>query len=269
MTVTARPPAVAGQFYPGDPAALAATVDALLAAVPTAPARAAAAYVVPHAGYRYSGPTAARAYALLQAQAALVRRIVLIGPAHYVPVPGCALSGAGQWHTPLGALPLDLDGRSALLSAGLAVVDDAAHAPEHSLEVQLPFLQRVLAPMPPVLPVVIGPAAPADVAALIAAVADAGTVVLCSTDLSHYLDEENARQRDDRTVRAVLELRPEGIRAGDACGVHALRGLVTWAATAGLIPELLDQRTSASAAGDRSRVVGYAALALRAPVPPA
>ena len=167
MTVTARPPAVAGQFYPSDPAALARTVDDLLAAVPAGPVAPATAYVVPHAGYRYSGPTAARAYVALRAQSAGVRRIVLIGPAHFVPVQGCALSGAAQWHTPLGAVRLDTDTRAALVGAGLAVVDDDAHAPEHSLEVQLPFLQRVLDPLPPVLPVVVGPVSPDEVAAMV------------------------------------------------------------------------------------------------------
>ena len=105
-------------------------------------------------------------------------------------------------------------------------------------------------------------------AALIAAVADAGTVVLCSTDLSHYLDEEAPGSATTGPCGPCWTLRPDGIRAGDACGVYALRGLVAWAATAGLTPELLDQRTSADATGDRSRVVGYAALALRAPERP-
>ena len=265
MTVTARAPAVAGQFYPADPVVLTNLVDTLLAAVPPDQARApAAGYVVPHAGYRYSGATAAYAYADLR-RGGPVRRIILIGPAHFVPVTGCALSSAAQWHTPIGAVPLDLAGRTALVRAGLAVVDDAAHAPEHSLEVQLPFLQRALDPTPPILPMVVGPSSPELVAMVLEAAVGsepAGTVVVCSTDLSHYLDEETAEARDARTVGAVVDRRVADLGAGDACGVHALRGLIAWAAHSDLTPRLLDQRTSAQAAGDRSRVVGYAALAL-------
>jgi AmmeMemoRadiSam system protein B len=269
VTVTARAPAVAGQFYPADPVALGNLVDALLDAVPATDVLGpAAGYVVPHAGYRYSGATAAHAYADLR-RGDPVRRIVLIGPAHFVPVAGCAVSSVAQWHTPLGAVPLDLAGRTALVRAGLAVVDDAAHAPEHSLEVQLPFLQRALDPLPPVLPIVVGPAPPDEVADVIAAAvecAPTGTVVICSTDLSHYLDEDLAQARDARTLTAVLDRRVADIGPGDACGVHALRGLMAWATRTDLTPRLLDRSTSAQAAGDRTRVVGYAALALhRAP----
>lgn len=267
MTLTTRAPAVAGQFYPADPVVLARGVDGLLAAAAgLADAELARGYLVPHAGYRYSGPTAARVYASLRAHAWAVRRIILIGPAHFVPLQGCAVSAATQWITPLGAVDLDVCGRDALVESGLAAIDDAAHAPEHSLEVQLPFLQRALPGRVSILPVAVGPATVPAIAAVIeaaVAAAPAGTVVLCSSDLSHYLDEQTARLRDEATIRAVLTLDPRQIGVRDACGVHAVRGLIAWAARAGLTPRLLDYRTSAQAAGDPARVVGYTSVSLR------
>ena len=212
MTVTARPPAVAGQFYPADPTALARPVDALLAAVP--------------AGAGRAGGGLRRA----------ARRVPLLGPDRRPRVRAAPRAAAERApHRPHRTRPLRAGARvarsraprsgtrrsgrsgstphggAALVGAGLAVVDDAAHAPEHSLEVQLPFLQRVLDPMPPVLPVVVGPGSPDDGGRGARGgrrERPAGTVVLCSTDLSHYLDEGRPVERDDRTVRAVLELRP-------------------------------------------------------------
>jgi AmmeMemoRadiSam system protein B len=258
-----RAPAAAGLFYPADPRALAAEVDELLDAVEVpADDALAPAYVVPHAGYRYSGPTAAHVYARLRRHASEVSRVVVAGPAHQVPVEGCVVSGALRWRTPLGEVPVDRRAEE-LVAAGHAVVDDVPHAPEHSIEVQLPFLQRAVGEVA-LLPVVVGPSRVDDVAATIAAAAEpdpAGTVVLCSTDLSHYLPDQQARRRDRETLRAVAELAPERIGVADACGVYALRGLVDWARRAGLGPRLLDYATSAETTGDPSRVVGYAALA--------
>lgn len=262
-------------FYPADPDELAHTVDSLLAAAGgsaaggsaatgSAVTGSAVAYVVPHAGYRYSGPTAARAYARLGAAPAALRRIVLVGPAHLVPMHGCAVPSTPQWSTPLGVVDIDVDGCVELVRAGHAIVDDEPHAPEHSLEVQLPFLQRVLPPEVRVLPIAVGPSTVEHVAgALGAAVGPptAGTVVLCSTDLSHYLDEASAQAQDAQTVAAILALAPERIGVRDACGVFALRGLLGWARAQGLHPDLLHRCTSADATGDRSRVVGYSAVA--------
>jgi MEMO1 family protein len=270
--VSIRPPAVAGLFYPADPAALARTVDGLLdsVAVP-ASERPAAAYVVPHAGYRYSGATAAQVYARLRGAA--VARFVIAGPAHRVPVRGCAVPAATAWATPLGTVPVDVDGVAALAAAGLVGVDDAPFVTEHSLEVQLPFLQRACAAAFSVLPVAIGlstvdSAAAVLAAAVLAAAAPApGTavVLLCSTDLSHYQDEATADAQDAGTVRAALGLAPERIGARDACGAFALRGLLGYARTAGLRATLLDRTTSARTTGDTSRVVGYASLAFAHP----
>ena len=263
--MSVRPPAVAGMFYPAEPGALAGTVDRLLGsvAVPVGEPDASA-YVVPHAGYRYSGRTAAHAYARLRARE--IDRVVIAGPAHRVPVRGCAVPAATHWATPLGTVPVDVEGVEALAAAGLAAVDDVPFAPEHSLEVQLPFLQRVCAGPFAVLPVAIGLSTVEESGPALAAVAGrAGTVLLCSTDLSHYQSEAVAWAQDAGTVRAVLDLAPERIGARDACGAFALRALLTHARGAGLRPALLHQTTSAEASGDTGRVVGYASFALAAP----
>lgn len=254
---------MAGRFYPRDPTTLATAVDRLLDAVDPGPPESAAeplapGYLVPHAGYGYSGPTAAQVYARLRRHGARVERVVLVGPSHFVAVQGCVAPAAPAWRTPLGELPVDP------LPGVELVHDDAPHAPEHSLEVQLPFLQRALGRPVPVLPVVVGGGvAPAAVAELLAAAGggNAGTVVLCSTDLSHYLDRNAAEAKDARTAAAITALAPDRIGPRDACGVFALRGLLSWAGAAGLRPAQLDRCTSADTAGDPARVVGYAAFA--------
>jgi AmmeMemoRadiSam system protein B len=262
-----RAPAVAGQFYPDDPATLRTTIDRMLEAVPVSSDELAAAYVVPHAGYRYSGATAAHVYARLRAHAGDIARVVIVGPAHRVPVKGCVISGAATWRTPLGEIPVD-DLAAALAGDGHGVLDDRPHEPEHSIEVQLPFLQRALGAVP-VVPIVVG-SCPADdvVVTLLSALelaSSPGTVVLCSTDLSHYEPDEEARRQDRRTIQAVLDLAPERIGVRDACGVFALRGVVGWARHAGLTPRLLHHATSAETTGDPSRVVGYPAMSFSRP----
>lgn len=263
-----RSPAVAGTFYPADPGQLSRLVDTMLAAVgrpPDAPDADPAvdpAYVVPHAGYRFSGPTAAHVYARLSGTP--VRRVVLAGPSHVVPLRGCAVPASAEWSTPLGRVLIDVAGCAALAEAGEAIVDDRPHAAEHALEVQLPFLQRVLPPELEVLPIAVGASTVEEVGDALATavgVEPSGTVVLCSTDLSHYLDDATARRQDENTARAVLDLRPDDIGPRDACGVFALRGLLGWARRLGLAPVALHRCTSADATGDRSRVVGYAAFA--------
>lgn len=263
--MTTRQPAVAGTFYPRDPTTLGQLVDRLLAAVAVPDDdRLAAAYVVPHAGYRYSGPVAAAVYARLRRHAPGVRAVVLLGPAHRVPLDGCAVSGASRWCTPLGEVPIDVAGARTLAGRGLASIDDEPHVLEHSIEVQLPFLQRVLDPAVPVLPVCVGRHPQEDVAAAIAAVsATAGTVVVCSTDLSHYLPDAQARAQDRRTAAAIVELAPERIGVRDACGVFALRGLLRWAASRDSQVTELALATSADTIGDPARVVGYPAFAIQ------
>ena len=256
--MSVRVPAVAGTFYPADPRELASMVDAMLAEArgDGAPA----ALVAPHAGYVYSGPVAASAYALLRGSD--VRRVAILGPAHYVPLRGCAVPAAESWATPLGEVPIDADLRDAVC----VPVDDGPHGPEHSLEVQLPFLQRVLPEGFSVLPVAVGACAPAEVADVIGEL-PADLLVVVSTDLSHYHDDATAKRRDRRTADAVLARDPEAIGPEDACGVFALRGLVEHARRRRLAIELLDLRTSADTAGDPRRVVGYGAFAVRRPGP--
>lgn len=261
-----RTPAAAGTFYPGAPEQLARTVDSLLSSAGADDVGAAAmlrALVVPHAGYRYSGPFAASAYALLRGL--VVDRVVLIGPAHFVPLDGCAVPQADAWLTPLGSMPVDDEARRVALDVRGVHVDDAPHLPEHAIEVQLPFLQRLLAGPPPVLPVAVH--APSDVVAdLLDAVATSPTtLVVTSTDLSHYLRDEIARAQDAQTAEAIRSLDVSGIDDTDACGAHALRGLLVWARRQGLAVEQVALGTSGDTAGPRDRVVGYGAFAALAP----
>jgi AmmeMemoRadiSam system protein B len=183
---------------------------------------------------------------------------VLLGPAHFVPLAGLAVSGADAWATPLGAVPVDADLRERALAAG-AVVDDEPHAPDHALEVELPFLQRACADGLEILPIAVGHTEPGAVADLIAAL---DALVVVSTDLSHYLDDATAKRKDRATAEAVLARDPGAIGADAACGVVALRGLVEHARRADLAIELLDLRTSADTAGDPQSVVGYGAFAV-------
>jgi hypothetical protein len=261
-----RPSAVSGHFYPDDPVELAKHVDALLARVPLAQVsdRPARAYVVPHAPYWYSGATAAPVYSRLRAVASEVRRVILIGPSHYEPLRGCAVPSSQIWQTPLGDVQVDRELCLELARDGHVTIADSPHTAEHSLEVQLPFVQRALGPGVSVLPVAVGQATVDDVVVTLAAaleIAAAGTVVLCSTDLSHDLSQTAAQRQDGRTVQAVLALAPERIGVRDACGVYCLRGLVGWARHEGYTPTLLHLCTSADHAGDPSRVVGYSAFA--------
>jgi len=250
-----RRPAAAGLFYPADPEALGARVDALLDEAGRRPDGGVLGLVAPHAGYDYSGPVAASAFAI----APDVTDVVLLGPSHFVPLSGLAVSGADTWATPLGDVPVSERLRTAALEAG-AVVDDEPHAPDHALEVELPFLQRTCSQALEILPVAVGRTAPEGVARLLEAL-DAFVVV--STDLSHYLADGAARRIDRETAEAVVGRDPDAIGERAACGVFALRGLVEHARRHDLDVELLDLRTSADTTGDHTRVVGYGAFAVR------
>lgn len=259
-----RPAAVAGLFYPSSPAELRAVVDRLLAAVhrPTGPSpgQVPLAIVVPHAGYVYSGPIAAAAYAALVPVAAQVERAVLIGPAHRVPVTGLVLSSADAFATPLGLVAVDRDLRAELAGHEAVHVDDRAHAAEHSLEVQLPFLQRAVGDVP-IVALVAGRASAGTVADVLRPVwGRPGTVVVVSTDLSHYLDDATARRVDAATAHAVVAADPDGISADGACGAVPLRGVLTLARASGATVRQLAVGTSADTAGDPERVVGYGAF---------
>lgn len=258
--MSTRPPAVAGTFYPAEPARLAATVDRLLveAAPPPVPGRVKA-LVSPHAGYVYSGSTAALAFAALGADAA-VTRVVVACPTHRVGIRGIALPGADAFATPLGDVPVDAAAVTALSALPQVLTRPDVHAAEHALEVQLPFLQRVLGDFT-LVPLAVGDVSPEEAAAALDAVwGGPETLVVISTDLSHYLPYDLARARDRATVDRILRVAPP-LESHQACGVRPLNGLLTAAGRHGLRPTLLGLCNSGDTAGDRARVVGYAAIA--------
>lgn len=268
LTHRIRLPAVAGTFYPDDPDVLRAQLDGFLAradeqlaASPHHPVTRPHALIAPHAGYVYSGPVAASAYVRLRPFAEEIRRVVLLGPAHRMPVASLALSSADVWLTPLGEVPLDHEGRDRMRTLPWAVVDDRAHAPEHSLEVHVPFLQRVLGTGWSLLPIVVGGATEDEVAAALELVwDDPGTLVVVSTDLSHYHDHATATRLDEATCAAIVARDRAHVGPHDACGAHPLRGLLALGDCHPFRLELLDRRTSGDTAGDRDRVVGYASF---------
>lgn len=253
-----RQPAAAGTFYPGGADDLAGMVDDLLGSAKPVEGALPRAIIVPHAGYPYSGPVAATAFTPLRGSG--IGRVAILGPAHFVRLRGSAVPAVDAWRTPLGDVPIDAELRETAAGLG-ALVDDAPHEPEHSLEVQLPFLQRVLGDAFSVLPVAVGRSSPGEVAELIAALLPMAFVVV-STDLSHYQDDATAKVLDRRTADAVLAREPDAIGSEDACGVDALRGIVELARRDELDVCVLDLRTSADTAGDPWRVVGYGAFAI-------
>lgn len=257
-----RPPAVAGSFYPSNPDALASAVDAMLGDEVPSNEPAPKALIVPHAGYVYSGPIAASAYRLIRSARARIRRVVLAGPAHFVPVEGMATTGADAFATPFGPVAVDDELRRIILDLPRVFVDDQAHAREHSLEVQLPFLQRVLDEFT-VLPIVVGDARPPEVANVLQRVyGGPETLLVVSSDLSHYLDYTTATTCDRGTADLIVARRFEDIASGHACGAAAVRGMLELARRRGLGVRLLDLRNSGDTAGSRDEVVGYGAFAV-------
>lgn len=280
-TSRVRSPAVAGLFYPADAPSLRRTVQECVDGPVRTPVgggppagdgagrspSALRGVVVPHAGYVYSGATAGLGYRLLDTERPPPRLVLLLGPAHFVPVDGLSLSSADLWRTPLGDVPLDAQGRDLLLERGASSrdpvrVDDEAHQPEHSLEVQLPFVQTVL-PGVPVLPVLVGRTDPGEVADLLSLWwDDPRVVVVVSTDLSHYEPDASARAHDARTAAAVLRSDAGAIGDRDACGARPLRVLLTLAARGPARVRQLGLATSADTGGSPRRVVGYGAFSV-------
>jgi AmmeMemoRadiSam system protein B len=257
-----REPVVAGTFYPSGPDELRSTVEEYIERARPAAGSPPKAIVAPHAGYVYSGAVAASAYARVAPLRGRVERVVLLGPAHRVPLRAIAAPGADALATPLGPLPVDIAARDRLVGAGSVVVSDEAHTGEHSLEVQLPFLQVALGDVR-VLPLAVGRVpAPAVADVLDAVWGSDETLIVVSTDLSHYHDDATATELDRRTAAAVVARDVEALEPGDACGVFPLRGLLAAARRHGLDVELLDRRTSGDISGDTDRVVGYGAFAL-------
>ncbi len=273
-----RPPAVAGTFYPADPRRLVLDVRRLLDEARTTrfphpkplPEREGTnqslrdfhlkALIAPHAGYIYSGAIAAAAYAALLPVAARIRRVVLLGPTHRVAVRGLALPAATSFSTPLGEIKLDVDAMRELSGLPQIVVSDAVHAQEHSLEVQLPFLQSVLTDFS-LLPLAVGDATAAEVADVLDRVwGGAETLIVISSDLSHYLPAEVAQQIDRATADTILQLHAIPSHQ-QACGATPINGLLLAARRHHLTPHLLDLRNSGDTAGPHDSVVGYAAFA--------
>ncbi len=264
-----RQPAVAGAFYPGQALVLSKNVQALLSAAEwceapdDAPPKA---LIVPHAGYVYSGSTAALAYARLAPLRKIIRRVVLLGPVHRVPVRGLALPGAVIFATPVGQIEVDQAAIARIAGLRQVVVSPAAHALEHSLEVQLPFLQAVLDDFK-LVPLAVGDATPAEVAEVLEALwGGPETLIVISSDLSHFLPYRTAQIVDHGTVLRIMRL-SSSITHEQACGGTPVNGFLLAARHHHLHPQLLGQCNSGDTAGDKDRVVGYAAFAFMPEVP--
>ncbi len=270
-SLSCRPAAVAGQFYPAEAASLSRTVNVLLGSARASAPRAdraahgqseaaPKALIAPHAGYIYSGPIAANAYARLTPLRSVIERVVLLGPTHRVAVRGLAIPSVGRFATPLGTVELDTEAIETLKRLPQVVVNDEAHALEHALEVHLPFLQTVLDAFK-LVPLAVGDASADAVAEVLDAVwGGPETLIVVSSDLSHYLSYGDARTVDRDTTDAILALRTD-IGHEQACGATPVCGLTLAARRRKLRPELLDARNSGDTAGDKKRVVGYASFA--------
>jgi len=251
-----REAAVAGTFYPANPEELQSMLHGYLAESATdgSPPKA---MIVPHAGYIYSGPVAASGYAHLQQAADHIDQVILLGPAHRVAFSGLAASSADGFRTPLGTIPLDSAAISDILTLPQVHVNDEAHRLEHSLEVHLPFLQLVLNQFT-LVPLVVGEASADEVCEVIGKFWDRpGTVIIISSDLSHYHDYDTAVQLDNQTASAIENLALEKIGYEHACGRNPVNGLLLYARQHGLVVHTVDLRNSGDTAGPRDQVVGY------------
>ncbi len=260
--INIRAAAVAGMFYPASTPVLARELAALLAATPPVAANSAVpkALIVPHAGYVYSGYVAASAYAALAPARKSIRRVVLLGPAHRVALRGLALPQASAFATPLGTIFLDTGLTEAALTLPQVKQSDLAHQQEHSQEVQLPFLQTMLDAFT-VLPIVVGEATAQEVAELLDRVwGGPETLIVISSDLSHYHNYSDAQRLDSATASTIMALSPLA-DFRQACGATAVNGLLSCARKHALVPRLIALRNSGDSAGDKVRVVGYGAFA--------
>jgi len=254
-----RKPAVAGTFYPSSPENLHQMVQGMLADKPLGPGSSSLprAIVVPHAGYVYSGEVAAQAYNYLRNNAGRFTHVAILGPSHQVALRGMALSSADYFQTPLGDVQVDQQICRQLAQLPHVSVDDQAHKFEHSLEVQLPFLQELLGPFK-LVPIVVGETSPEDIYPVLELLSQADQVlIIISTDLSHYETYEQARIHDKKTSESIQELNYEAINYGDACGRNPLNGLLYFARKKNLHVVNVALQNSGDVAGDHDRVVGY------------
>ena len=257
-----RNPAVAGMFYPSEENELQQSIQALLDKVPEKKHEQPQAIIVPHAGYIYSGMTAAHAYKLLQSYRKTIKRVVVLGPSHHVALKGLAVPSCDSFMTPLGNIPLDVNEIVQLSEFPQIITSDMAHEHEHSLEVQLPFLQTVLDEFK-LIPIVVGQSSAASTSMIIEKYLKEPTdLVVISTDLSHFLDYEHALQKDRKTNQNILKKQGEALDFDDACGRMPVIGMLYAAVLHNLNVELLDLRNSGDTAGDKQRVVGYGAWSI-------
>ncbi|HKI03025.1 MAG TPA: AmmeMemoRadiSam system protein B [Thermoanaerobaculia bacterium] len=259
-----RPAAVAGQFYPGNPDELRSMVEGFLGEGPIPSGPAPKAVIAPHAGYLYSGSIAGSAFRSLAAAAGSIRRVILVGPAHFVPIHGLALPGDHRFATPLGEVAVEPEGAQAALRLPQVRVIPEAHVREHSLEVELPFLQALLGEFD-LVPLAAGQAGGEEVAEVLERLwGGPETLIVISSDLSHFLPYDAARRADRETADRTLALNGL-LHSRQACGAVPINGLLEVARRLGLTAELLDLRNSADTAGDPARVVGYGAFAFHEP----
>ncbi len=254
-------PNVAGMFYPDDPYTLKREINHFLGQATGAANGRIKAVIAPHAGYIYSGPVAANAYHALEAIVPDVRRVVLLAPSHRYAFPGVATTRVDAFETPLGTVPVDKRAVDAIVDLPQVEIVDQAFVGEHALEVHLPFLETVLNDFG-IVPLIVGDAAPRQVADVLDRLWGGDeTLIVVSSDLSHYLDYETARARDELTAEHIEHLEAERIRGEDACGARPVNGLLLAAREHGLKANVLDLRNSGDTAGDKDRVVGYGAFA--------
>lgn len=255
-----RPPAVSGTFYPADAQKLRDMVKRLLQQVSaSSPNLIPKAMIVPHAGYVYSGPIAASVYAKLIPLKTDIKRVVLLGPAHTLPLRGLATTTADGFATPLGTVPIDHPSIKHILSLPQVVSLEKAHEREHSLEVQLPFLQEVLEEFT-LIPLVVGETSPQHVAEVLEKLwGGTETLIIVSSDLSHYQDYQTAQYMDKLTSQAIEHLRPQDVHHKHACGCYPMNGLLYLAKAKGMHAKTIDLRNSGDTAGSRHQVVGYGA----------
>lgn len=256
-----RPAAQAGRFYPSSPTRLQSDLNDYLSAVSPPEGPLPKAVIAPHAGYVFSGPIAASAFVRLAPAHHRIRRVVLLGPSHYEDFDGLAASEADAFATPLGLVQIDAPGAAAIGALPQVRAFEAAHAPEHCLEVELPFLQAVLDEFT-IIPLLAGHVGAGEVAAVLERLwGGPETCVVISSDLSHYLDYPSATRKDRATAEEIQGLRWESLTGQCACGHRAISGLLAVARCRGMRGEALDLRNSGDTSGGRDRVVGYGAFA--------
>lgn len=256
-----RQPAVAGTFYPDDPSELHKILDEYLNDAETS-RKVPKAIIAPHAGYIYSGPVAATAYARLIKAHDVINRVVIIGPSHRVGFSGLAVSKAQNFITPLGSVPVDQDAVRILMNFPFVQYLEQAHAFEHSLEVQLPFLQETLDSFK-IVPIVAGDASAEQVSQILEALwGGEETLIVISSDLSHYHDYATCQKLDKTTTHLIENLQYEKLSPDFACGMVPVSGLLKLASEKSLTIKNIDLRNSGDTAGDKRRVVGYGAYVI-------